>query len=602
MEDRQSCLSSPTLRGVRRLAAFALLLTACILTACTTARVSRVEQLTIDEKIGQLFVYAAHGNFMNEGSASYRELQRQVRDNKVGGIIWFVSNVYETAHLTRRLQAEARVPLLVSADLEAGVGMRFNHTTYWPPAMAVGATGDPTLAEHEGRIAAAEGRLIGVNHILAPVADVNVDPDNPVINARSFGEDPETVGRFVSAFVRGVQSEPVLATAKHFPGHGDTHVDTHRSLPVLAIDRARLDKVELVPFRAAIDAGVASVMTGHLAIPALDPTPAAIRPDAEATDENPYTKDPEETTRSGTVPASLSPAIVTNLLRRDLGFDGLVLGDAFDMGALVAHYDAGDAAVLAIEAGVDIILKSADTDAAIAAVKEAVRSGRLPVARIDQSVARILRAKQRVRATVGSDEEIFRGVDTPEHRLLASTIAARAITLVREEEGVLPLRPGTRVVIVTVSDFPELVSPASLAEAEVRRRSSTRPPTFLIDARTRNDETDAIVEAARAADVVLFALAIRTVSGAGHLKVPDAALHLARSLPAGVKTVAVAFGSPYVLRDLPGIRTYLCAYGVQPVLQAAAVKALYGEAPIGGKLPVTIPGLHARGEGIVRPH
>src|SRR6185503_10973118 len=223
-----------------------------LLCACTTARIPRVETLSLEEKVGQMFVYAAHGTFMNEDSATFQQLRRQVRENKVGGIIWFVSNVQETAFLTRRLQAEARIPLLVSADLEAGIGMRFNDTTYWPPAMAVAATGDPAAAEEVGRISAIEGQLIGINHILAPVADVNVDPDNPVINTRSFGEDPEAVGRFVAAFVRGVQSQPVLATAKHFPGHGDTHIDTHRSLPVLAVDRARLDRVELVPFRAAI--------------------------------------------------------------------------------------------------------------------------------------------------------------------------------------------------------------------------------------------------------------------------------------------------------------------------------------------------------------
>lgn len=559
-----------------------------------------VERLSLDEKIGQLFVVAAHGRFMNEDSAAYQELRRQVRVNHVGGLLWYVSNVYETAWLTRRLQSEASIPLLVSADLEAGIGMRFTDTTYWPPAMAVAATGDPKLAEQTGRIAAIEGRAIGVNHILAPVADVNVDPDNPVINTRSYGENPESVGRFVAAFVRGVQLEGVLATAKHFPGHGDTHVDTHRSLPVLAIDRARLDRVELVPFRAAIDAGVGSVMTGHLAIPALDPTPAPVRPHDEAATENPYTKDPLETTRGGTVPASLSRPVIDGLLRRELGFDGLILSDAFDMGSLVAHYDAGDAAVRAIEAGVDVVLKSIDTDAAIAAVKDAVRSGRISEARIDESVRRILRAKHRVRMDAASDEEIFRGVDNAEHRRMAAEIAQKSITLTREQAGVLPLRPETRVVIVGVSDFVEIVNPVSRVEAEVARRAKTKPLAFLIDARTRIEDTAAMLDAAKQADILLLALAVRASSGAGHMKLPDAARSLVERLPPNVKTVAVSFGSPYVLRDLPSLRTYLCAWGVQPVMQAAAMKALYGEAPITGRLPITIPGLHARGEGIQR--
>jgi beta-N-acetylhexosaminidase len=584
-------------RRVRFLPLTILLLTAC----ATTTRVPRVESLTLDEKVGQLFVYAAHGTFMNEDSVGYQQLRRQVKENKVGGIIWFVSNVYETAFLTRRLQAEARVPLLVSADLEAGVGMRFTDTTYWPPAMAVAATGDPSLAEQTGKIAAMEGVAIGVNHILAPVADVNIDPDNPVINARSFGEDPETVGRFVAAFVRGVQSEPVLATAKHFPGHGDTHTDTHRSLPALAVDRARLDRVELVPFRAAIDAGVASVMIGHLAIPALDPTPAPVRPHGESMGENPYTKDEAETTRDGTVPASLSRPIITDLLRRDLGFQGLVVGDAFDMGSLVAHYDPGDAAVRAIEAGTDLILKSSNTDAAIAAVKEAVRSGRLTEARIDESVRRILAAKARVRTNAATDDEIFTDVDSAAHRRVAADIAGKAITLVREEDGVLPLKPESRLVYVGISDFPELTSPAGVAEREIRRRMKTQPLTFSVDSRSRPEEMNPIIDAASQADVIVLAMAIRAVSGAGRLQLPDAARHLVANLPPNVKVVGIAFGSPYLLRDVPSLRTYLCAYGVQPVMQRAVAAALFGERAIGGKLPVTIPGLHARGEGIVKP-
>jgi beta-glucosidase-like glycosyl hydrolase len=225
---------------------------------------------------------------MSDSAARYREFLHQIRDNHVGGIIWFVSDVYETAFLTQKLQRESKIPLLVSADLEAGIGMRFNDTTFWPSAMAIAATGEPRFAEELGRIEAEEAKTIGINHILAPVCDVNVDADNPVINTRSFGEDPQDVARFVSAFIKGVQSENVLATAKHFPGHGDTHVDSHRSLPVLEVTRERMEKVELVPFRAAIDAGVASVMIGHLAVPSIDPTAAPVRDHVDQLEDNPY--------------------------------------------------------------------------------------------------------------------------------------------------------------------------------------------------------------------------------------------------------------------------------------------------------------------------
>src|SRR5438874_10427846 len=264
--------------------------------------------LSLDEKIGQMFAVRANGVFMGESSPAYQQLLHQVRDNHVGGIVWFLSNVYETALLNQKLQREARVPLLISADLEAGLGMRFLDTTFWPPAMAVAATGDPSLAEAEGRAVAREARAVGINHILAPVADVNVDPDNPVINARSFGEDPQDVSRYVAAFIRGVQSEHVLATAKHFPGHGDTHVDSHRALPVLDVSPQRLESVELVPFRAAIQAKVASIMIGHLSVPSIEPTPAPVRSDQH--NENPYGTMAEEVTRAGTLPATISPKII----------------------------------------------------------------------------------------------------------------------------------------------------------------------------------------------------------------------------------------------------------------------------------------------------
>src|SRR6266852_9266849 len=270
-------------------------------------RIPRLEELSLDEKIGQMFSVGARGVFMGESSPAYQQLLHHVRDNHVGGFIWFVSNVYETALLNQKLQRASRIPLLISADLEAGVGMRFADTTFWPSAMAVAATGDPSLADREGKVVAKEARAIGINHILAPVADVNVDPDNPVINARSFGEDPQDVARYVSAFIGGVQSEHVLATAKHFPGHGDTHVDSHRALPVLDVSPQRLESVELVPFRAAIAANVASIMIGHLSVPSIEPTPAPVRPDQH--NENPYGTTSSEIPREGTLPATISPKI-----------------------------------------------------------------------------------------------------------------------------------------------------------------------------------------------------------------------------------------------------------------------------------------------------
>jgi beta-N-acetylhexosaminidase len=566
-----------------------------LVAACgSVAATSSVSRMTLDEKIGQMFVCQAFGVFMNDQSPAYARLLHQVRDNHLGGIIWSISNVYETAMLNQRLQDEANFPLLMSADLEAGMGMRLVDTTLFPWPMAVAATGDPSLAEREGQFVAQEARAIGINQIFAPVADVNNNPDNPVINTRSYGEDPETVGRFVAAFIRGVQSEGVLATAKHFPGHGDTSTDSHRSLPVLEVDRERLDKIELPPFRAAIDAGVKSIMVAQLSVPILDATPL---PPRLANRVNPYVKGEEEVTRTGTIPATVSPKMITGILREELKFDGLVVTDAMDMGGVVDHYDPGEAAIRAIEAGNDMVLMSPDIDAAIRAVKDAVRSGRLSEQRIDESVRRIMEAKSSIPVTVASPEAIFRGVDTAEHRQLAQEIATKAITLVREQ-STLPLAREARVVELVVSEFPEIGSPLPDFDRELRTRLETPPTQFVLDARSRADEVDAIINAAISADLVVVGLAVRTRSGSGKINMPDVARVAVERLAAIRPVVAVAFGSPYLLREVPSVQTYLAAYGVQPVMQIAAVQALFGEQPISGHLPVTLPGLYPAGSGI----
>lgn len=491
--------------------------------------------MDLREKIGQLFVVPA----------PHADLIHHVRDNHVGGVIWFMTTAREASRVNEELQSIARVPLLISADLEAGMGMRFTDREWWPPAMALAATGDPSLAEAQARATAREARAIGIRQIFAPVADVNVDPRNPVINTRSFGEDPHDVARYVAAFVRGIESEGCIATAKHFPGHGDTHVDSHRSLPTLDVTRERLEEVELVPFRAAIAAGVSSIMIGHLAVPALDATPIPWR-DAF---ENPYGTTRDEVPRSGTMPATLSKPVI-DLLRRDLGFDGLIITDAMDMGGLAAHFDAGEAAVRAIEAGNDQVLFSADTDAAIEVVLMALRSGRIPFARFEQAFERVMDAKKRARG--GENAAASAGKDAG-----APQIAERSITLVRDTHNLLPLRGKSLAV-----------------------RAFTEDPL---------DEALAALSGACAigeAEVIVLLLGVRPRSGAGKIAVAEEAKRIARENAA--KTVVIAFGSPYVLGELGDVSTFVCAWGVQPVQQRAAVRAVMGEIPMRGRLPVTI--------------
>lgn len=534
---------------------------------------------------------------MNEQSSEYRELVHQVRDNHVGGVLWHLySNVYEAALLNRKLQENARIPLLVSADLEAGLGMRFQDTTYWPWPMAVAATGDPDLARREGAIVAAEARAIGLNQIVAPVADVNIDPDNPVINVRSFGEDPADVARYVAAFVRGVQSEGVLATAKHFPGHGDTHTDSHRSLSILPVNRARLEAVELVPFRAAIAAGVGSVMTAHISVPEIDATPAPPRAGGER--DNPYTKDPTEVTRDATVPASLSAPVIEGLLRGELGFDGLVITDALDMGGITGHFEAGEAAVRSILAGSDQVLKSPDVTAAIAGVKEAVRNGRISRERLDASVARILAAKRRFPPRPVGLDEIFRSVERPEDRALSQEIARRSLTLLRESPGALPLSSTQRIAHVVVTDQPRFADEISAA---LRRRLQSPPAAFLIDPLSKDSDVDAAVSGAAAADAVLVSIFVRFQSGQGSIAMPPSGRRaIERILGVRAPVIVAVLGSPYLLREVPAAGTALVGWGGQSDHQTALVRALFGETAIEGRLPVTIPGIAARGAGIMK--
>jgi beta-N-acetylhexosaminidase len=338
-----------------------------------------LRKMAIEEKIGQLLFTAYHGNFTAADAPAFQQMMHEVKDLHVGGFINVTegsplgivkSQAYPTAVLSNQLQAKSKLPLLIGADFERGTAMRLDEGTSFPTAMALAAAGNSRDAYTMGKITAREARAVGIHWIYAPVADVNNNPGNPIINTRSFGEDPARVAEFVSEFVRGVEENGGLATAKHFPGHGDTASDSHLDLPVIHADRERLERMELVPFRAAMDAGVSSVMTGHLSVPALEPE----------TD----------------TPATLSPHILTDLLRNEMKFQGLIITDAMDMGGITVRNAPGEAAVRAIVAGADTVLMPPVPDAAFEALQTAVKSGRISRERLDASVRRILQAKARL--------------------------------------------------------------------------------------------------------------------------------------------------------------------------------------------------------------
>ena len=560
--------------------------------------------MSLDEKIGQLISVGLNATFLNQDSDAYRTLKHYIEDDKVGGLILFRGPVYESVMLTNRMQQLAKYPLLISADLEAGAGMRFDDTVNFPWNMAVAATGNPAYARRQGEITAREARALGVRQIFAPVVDVNNNAQNPVINVRSYGEDPADVARFAAAFTEGAQEAGVIATAKHFPGHGDTAVDSHRGLPEINVGRDRLNSVEFVPFKAAINAGIGAVMVGHIALPQIDST--AIKPLPRDLKSKPTDTDEagEIIEEKATMPATMSP-VMGRMLRNDLNFPGMIVTDALSMSGLTIYFTQEEAAVRALEAGADMLLKPADVDAAFRGVREAVKSGRISEARIEASARRIMAAKY----DLGLAEQRLTPLDTIDRVVgskdvvaLANEIAEHAITLVRDEDKLVPLKkltPETKIfnLAITNGDDRLWVSNGFVSQLD---RSGVKVETIVLDDRSSDRDVQKAIDHAKAADLVLASLYGRVRTGqVSSVGVPNAG---ARALNTLLRTktpvIGISFGNPYLLQSFPDLQTYLVAYGDMPSLQQATARALLGEIDITGKLPISLPGLYPRGTGI----
>jgi beta-N-acetylhexosaminidase len=563
-----------------------------------------LSSLTLAEKIGQMIIADANIVFWNRESEEYKKLQRQIVDNKVGGVIIYRSEVWSTAVMTNRWQEMAKLPLLIAADLEMGPGMRLDDTPWWAPNMAVAATGDPKWAWLQGEATALQARATGVNWLFAPVADVNNNPDNPVINTRSYGEDPEMVAEFTRAFIEGAQAAGAMACAKHFPGHGDTATDSHIGLPLVGVSRERLEKLELVPFRAAIEAGVGSIMSAHIALPRIEADLAApvrrLNERESATAE--FLSQTEATAGRVTLPATLSPKIMSGLLRKELKFSGVIVTDAMSMAGIAARYTPAQAAVKAIMAGADVIEKSPDIDAAIAGIKWAVATGEITEARINASVERVLRAKAAlglsVKRAVALDD-VDRVVSNPGFNEIAQRIADRSITLVRDEQRRLPLDPKGRLLNITFTDEEDRAVVGVFVD-ELRARASQSESLLLDHLSTESDLARLLARLDESKfDTVIFSIAVRARSGKGSVALPPIGKRLSdelikRKLP----LIVISFGNPYLLAAMPQSPSFLLAYSPFPVSQRAAAKALFGAIEISGKLPASLPGLYARGHGL----
>jgi len=565
-----------------------------------------LKRMTLEEKVGQLVVPGLNGVYTPLDSDAAEKLDRLARERRVGGFHVFggaealppvlLNPAYGSsggratrgqplaiAALLNRLQRASALPLLFTADFEGGAGYIVEGATRLPRAMAIGATRDPGLAERAGRLVAGEGRALGVHVDFYPVVDVNNNPANPIINVRSFGEDPAFVGQMAVAYMKGIQAGGMLSTAKHFPGHGDTATDTHLDLAVIEHPRSRLDAVELVPFKAVIAAGIDAVMSSPIRLPALDPTEG--------------------------LPATLSRPILTGLLRTELGFSGLVFTDSMSMLAISRRFGNEKAAAMAVAAGADVVLDPPDPEAALRGIREAVDKGDIPREQLDRSVERLLRAKALLglhRARTVDVEAVPAGLGGRTRHAVAVEIASRAMTLAKDDRVQVPLRlkAGARVLVLSMIDYAtgwREGAPGRVFVPELKKRFADVTAVEVSD-RATAAEMDLVRALARRSDAVVAATYVRIASSSGRMGLGEAQVTLLERLAADATKpfVAVAFGSPYVGDLAPRVPALLLAYDWTDAPEAAAVRALCGEAPIGGRLPVTIPGLFPVGHGLDR--
>ncbi len=566
-----------------------------------------LRKLSVEEKIGQVFMIWCRASFLNVESPEYLDWLDAMQKYHVGSFTMSVhvdgpfllrTEPYEVAELLNRLQQKSKLPLLFAADFERGLSTRLLGTTNFPHAMAFGADGNIEDAETFGMITGQEARAIGVHWNFFPDADVNSNPANPIINTRSFGEDPKQVGDLVTAYIKGAREAGMLTTVKHFPGHGDTATDSHLGVASVNGDRAHLDSIELPPFRQAIAAGVDSVMVAHVTVPALDPDPNHV--------------------------ATISPAVVSDLLKKQLGFKGVVVTDALDMAGLTHLFanDIGREAVEAFKAGNDLLIIPPDLRASYEAMVKAVRSGEISQKRLDASVLKILKLKAEMglnKSRTVDINAIATAVGRPENIAFGQKVAAAAITLVRDNGKVLPLKSkGTakgalpymtkeethnQVVAVLFSDDVRTDSGRAFGREFRARIPDAR--VIYVDPRIAGGMSDEVLKAVDEAQTVVAAVYVIPTAGkvGNSMAMADSTGVLLQQLleHAAGKTAVVAMGNPYLASDFPKIENYMCTFSNASVSEVAAIQALFGEIPIRGHLPVTIPNIAQRGAGLERP-
>ena len=552
-------------------------------TISANARVDRwadsvLSSLTLREKAAQMVWPTVLGDYTSGDSPQWQRLTSYVSTEKVGGFTISVGSPTEVASKLNALQGMSRIPMLFGADLEAGAGFRarggyfipnaidLGGAVISPPEMAIGATRDTVLAFEEGKLTAQEGRALGIHIAYAPVLDVNNNPANPVINTRSYGEDPRLVARLGAAFIRGLQSNGMIATGKHFPGHGDTGVNSHLALPVVTVSRSRLDSVELIPFKEAVNSGVGAIMSFHGAMPALD---------------------------SSGVPGTLSSKVLTGLLRNEMQFKGIIISDAMDMSGVLDQYGAVEAVKRAVAAGVDVLIQPLNVSQTIDAVVTGVQEGRYTEARLDESVRRILRTKAALglnKAKLVDLNALRSIVGDSSHINTSNRIAAQSITLVKDSLGYVPLGvlQSAKILSVAVARRTDLSAGVSF-NAELKSKFPGLRQELLV-AEDPSAGYGRVQREADSADVTIVSSYVGQSWDAVSAAAPKTFTNFIDSLRNnGRKLIVVSFGNPYLLQQIPAVPAYVVAWGGFPASQTAAARALLGSAPITGKLPISIP-------------
>ena len=548
---------------------------------------SVIAAMPVRDRVAQLVWPFVLGDYVPEGSAEWARITRLVTEQHVGGFIVSVGAPIDIAAKVNALQALSALPLLISADLETGVGFRarggyflpnaidLGGATSFPLQMALGAVRDTTLAYGMARVTAREARALGIHVAFGPVLDVNNNPANPVIGARSYSEDPALTARLGAAFVRGLQDNGVLATGKHFPGHGDTETNSHLALAMVSASRSRLDSVELVPFREAVRAGVGAIMTFHGFLPALD---------------------------SSGVPATLSPLVMSDLLRKDMGFDGLLITDAMDMAGVIDRFGAEEAAKRAIAAGNDVLLMPADVPGAIDAVVAGLREGRYSEARLNESVRRLLLLKDRFglrRSRIVPLDRVRSVVGDSSHVALSQTIADRAVVLGRDTDSLVPFpAAGSAAAIRAVTYARRTDLGAGTAFTAELRRLGVRVTNTYVNADDSLPNLEAFFASLGRDDIVVVGSYVNISSTTATAGAPPAFEALMNGVRERTpRVILVAFGSPYALLQAPEVPAYLVTWGGLAASQRAAARALAGAIGISATLPISIPPLLRFGDG-----